>query len=254
MDSAKYFVESNEFFIVNDIATGVAQGGLRTALNTEYTVSASPKQVGCFVDWYHVVAGKQDWGFICAKTAYAFSTYVQAKAVQAMASVTSTTGANQWGIAGYQANGLTDSNWLTLARNVKLANGGSEVYALGTGLALVNVLPAESATSQFRYGEDSAIIKKGFLPAYKGVPLIELDNALVPNTVNGIPEVVLPDDIIFFLPLGGYKPVKVVVEGNSVTVEKDPLYQPDHQYAFVVTARIGVDCVVGTKFGSLTLA
>lgn len=179
--------------------------------------------------------------------------YVQAKAIKAMASVISATGSAEWGISGYQANGLTDINWMTLARNVKLANGGSEVYALGTGLALTQVLPAESATSQFRYGEDSDIIKRGFLPSYKNVPLIELGNVLVPNTVNGTPEVVLPDNVIFFLPMAMYKPVKVVVEGNSVTIEKNPLYQPDHTYQFIVTAHIGVDTVVGTKFGSLLL-
>ena len=239
-------------FVVSELAHGVARGGIRTSLNTEYTVQASPKQVGCYVDFYHVAAGKQDWGYICAKVAYSFAMYVQAKAVSSMASVT-TTEAAIWGISGYQANGLTDTNWMTLARNVKLANGGAEVYALGTGLALAQVLPAESATSQFRYGEDSDIIKRGFLPAYKGVPLIELGNALVPNTVNGTPEVVLPDDIIFFIPLGFYKPIKVVVEGNTITIEKDPLYQPDHQYQFVITANIGVSAVVGTKMGSLVL-
>lgn len=240
-------------YIVNSIAEGVARGAVQTSLNTEYTVQASPKQVSTYVDWYHVVSGKQDWGYICAKTAYSFGTYIQAKAVKAMASVITPAGSAEWGISGYQANGLTDTNWMTLKRNVQLANGGSEVYALGTGLALAQVLPAESATSQFRYGEDSDIIKRGFLPAYKGVPLIELGNALVPNTINGTPEVVLPDDVIFFLPLGMYKPVKVVVEGNSVTIEKNPLYQVDHCYNFTITAHLGVDLVIGTKFGSLLL-
>lgn len=240
-------------FIISELAEGIARGGLQTSLNTEYTVQASPKQVATYVDWYHVVAGKQDWGYICAKTAYSFAMYVQAKAIKAMASVTSTPGSENWGISGYQTNGLTDANWMTLARNVSLANGGSQVYALGTGLALTQVLPAESPVSQFRYGEDSDIIRRGWLPAYKGVPLIELKNALQPNTVNGIPEVVLPDDVIFFLPLGMYKPVKVVIEGNSITVEKDPLYQPDHAFQFVITAHIGCDVIIGSKFGSLVL-
>lgn len=252
-DNAKYTVASNEMFIVNELAEGVARGGLQTSLNTEYTVQASPKQVATYVDWYHVVTGKQDWGYIVAKTAYSFAMYVQAKAVKAMASVIAPAGSAEWGISGYQTNGLTDMNWMTLARNVSLANGSASVYALGTGIALTNVLPSESPVSQFRYGEDSDIIRRGWLPSYKGVPLIELKNALMPNTVNGVPEVVLPDDVIFFLPMGLNKPVKVVVEGNSVTIEKDPLYQPDHCYAWVCTAHIGVDTICGTKFGSLLL-
>ncbi len=173
-----------------------------------------------------------------------------------MASVitNNTAGENKDGIAGYMANGLTDENWLITARNVKLANGGADVYALGTAIALADVLPKESATSGFRYGEDSAIIKDGFLPSYKKVPLIELGNALVPNTINGTPEVVLPDDIIYMLPLGMNKPIKVVFEGNTVSVEKDPMFAADHCYGFTVDMRVGMDAVVGSKFGAIQLA
>lgn len=158
---------------------------------------------------------------------------------------------NQDGIAGYMANGLTDENWLKVARLVKLANGGADVYALGTSIALASVLP--DSAKGFRYGEDSAIVKDGFLPDYKNVPLIELGNALVPNTINGEPEVVLPDDIIYFLPLGMNKPIKVVMEGNTVSVEKAPLFAADHTYGFTVDMRMGMDAIVGSKAGAITL-
>ena len=55
-DNAKYFVESNEMFVVNDIAEGIARGGVQTMYNTEYTVQARPKQVSVYVDWYHVAS------------------------------------------------------------------------------------------------------------------------------------------------------------------------------------------------------
>lgn len=204
-DNARYYVESNEMFIVNDIAEGIARGGVQTAYNTEYTVQARRKQVSIYVDWYIVAAGKQDWGKLCQKIGLAFSAYIQGKVAKAMASAI--TDASKHGISGYIASGMTDDNWLTIARNVKLANGGADVYALGTNIALADVLPAESATSAFRYTDNSEIIKRGFLPSYKGVPMIELGNALVPNTINGTPEVVVPDNIIYFIPMGMNKPV-----------------------------------------------
>lgn len=49
-DNAKYVVESNEMFIVNDAAMGVARGGVLTTYNTEYTVQAHKKEVGAYVD------------------------------------------------------------------------------------------------------------------------------------------------------------------------------------------------------------
>lgn len=204
-----------------------------------------------FVDWYHVASGKNDWGRICQKTGMSFAMYVQGKVVKAMASAI--TNASAHGIAGYIANGLSDQNWMTLARNVQISNSGADVYALGTKLALAEVLPAESATSGFRYGEDSSIVKNGFLPSYKDVPLIELGNALIPNTQNATPEVVVPDNIIYFLPMGMHKPVHVVIEGNSVSIAQDPMRSADHTYTMAVDLRIGVDVVVGTKFGAINL-
>ena len=83
--------------------------------------------------------------------------------------------------------------------------------------------------------------------------MIELGNALVPNTINGEPEVVLPDDIIYMLPLGMNKPIKVVMEGNTVSVEKAPLFAADHTYGFTVDMRMGMDAIVGSKIGAITL-
>lgn len=81
-----------------------------------------------------------------------------------------------------------------------------------------------------------------------------MGNALVPNTINGTPEVIVPDDIIYMLPMGMYKPVKVVIEGNTVTINQDPMYAADHTYGMTVTMHLGVDCVVGSKFGAIHLS
>ena len=187
---------------------------------------------------------------MCARVGASFAAFIQGKLAKAMASAIAN--AADHGIAGYIANGMTDTNWLTVARNLKLANGGADIYALGTNIALADVLPANA--QEFRYGENSAIVKTGFLPEYKNVPLVELGNALVPNTINGTPAVVLPDDVIYLLPLGMYKPVKCVFEGNSVSIEKDPMYAVDHTYGFTVDIRMGVDVVIGSKVGAIELA
>ena len=239
-------------FVVSDIAEGIARGGVQTMYNTEYTVQARPKQVSVYVDWYHVAAGKQDWGRFGVKVGLAYASYIQGKVVKALGSVIAD--ADKHGISGYIVNGLTDENWLVTARNVELANGGADVYALGTKLALAEVLPDQDNVPGFRYDEDSAIVKTGFLPSYKEVPLLEMGNALVPNTINGTPEVIVPDDIIYMLPMGMYKPVKVVIEGNTVTINQDPMYAADHTYGMTVTMHLGVDCVVGSKFGAIQLS
>ena len=47
--------------------------------------------------------------------------------------------------------------------------------------------------------------------------------------------------------------IKVVFEGNTVSVEKDPQFAADHTYGFTVDMRIGVDSVIGSKFGAIQL-
>ena len=250
-DNAKFHVASNELFIVNDIAEGIARGGVQTSVDTEYTVQARPQQIALYVDWYLVASNRLDWGYMVQKVGDSYAAWVQSKVVSAMASCI--TNAAQWGISGYIANGFTDANFVTTVRNVELANRGAQVYGLGTKLALMEILPAESATSGFRYGENSDIVKRGFLPSYKGTPLVELGNALIPNTQNSTPQVVVPDDIIYLIPMGMHKPVKSVVEGNSISIAQDPLRSADHCYGFTLTTHIGVDTIVGTKFGAINL-
>lgn len=48
--------------------------------------------------------------------------------------------------------------------------------------------------------------------------------------------------------------IKVVLEGQGVSVAQDPMFAADHTYGMTVDMRIGADVVVGTKFGALKLA
>lgn len=48
--------------------------------------------------------------------------------------------------------------------------------------------------------------------------------------------------------------IKVVFEGQNVSVAQDPLYAADHCYGMTVDMRIGVDVIVGSKFGAIQLS
>lgn len=139
-----------------------------------------------------------------------------------------------------------------------MANGGAQTYAFGSELALAHVLPGAwigtppaGYNPTFIFDEGSQLLQNGFLPTYKNIPLIKMDDALLPNTINGTPLSILDDDVIYMLPAGMDKPVKVVFEGQSVTVTKDPTQMHDHTYTFQVNMRVGVDVVVGAKFGAI---
>lgn len=166
---------------------------------------------------------------------------------------------NPDGIAGYIANGFNDQNWINISRYVSLANGGAQTYAFGSEIALANVIPdltgfaTRDPETKFIIDENSSYIKNGYLPSYKKVPMIEMHDALLPNTINGTPKTILDDKIIYMIPAGMYKPVKVVFEGGNVSITKDPSQMADHTYNFQINMMVGVDVVVGAKFGAIEL-
>ena len=248
-DQAKFTVESNELFTVYDLATGVQMGTQQTIYNTEYSIPTSQKSVSVQVSWYQVASGVMDWGIFAVKVAKSFEAYIMGAAINAMTKAV--TNAASLGIGGYVASGMSDQNWVELAQKVELANGGADVYALGTRIALSKVLPNDDA--KFRYGPGSDIVTVGYLPSYKDVPLVRLDQALVPNTWNSTPKTIVSDGHIFMIATGSHKPVKVAFEGNNVVVAQDPMSSKDLTYGLTISMYMGVDTIVGSKFGILTL-
>ena len=84
--------------------------------------------------------------------------------------------------------------------------------------------------------------------------LIVLDQALKFNTVNTTAEFALPNDMIYFLPVYGDKPVKLVYEGDNILVERDAHQTPDKTYRVRIQERVGVAAIVGSKIAALKLA
>ena len=243
-DTARFQANSNALFKVNEIAEGVQRGVLQPIYNTEYTVNATPVQIATGIQWYQVAAGSFDWGMFGLRAGKSFESYIFLKIIAAMTSATSKVG------AGYSASGMTDANWDNLSERVRAANGGADVYAIGTVTALGQVIPTANYL-QMGLGEEVA--KEGALSRYHGTPLVICPNVLKPTTINSTADLALPTDKIYFVGADTYRPVKVVFEGDSVVVEEDPNTNADRSYNITITYRIGIAAITGSKFGTLSL-
>lgn len=248
-DSAKYEVESNELFIVYDMAEGIARQNQQTAYNTEYSVQAHKKTISTFVNLYHVAAGKLDWGLFGAKVARSFEAYIMASVVKAMTKTV--TDANKLGIGGYLKAGTDATTWIELGQLVRAANN-SDVYAIGTLGALSKIVPDEAG---FRFAPSDDLVTVGYLPSYKQIPMVQLDNAIIPGTINtAAPKLLIQDDYIFFIPMGFNKPIKIAIEGENVVVTPDPMTTKDGTLGLTMSMYIGIDAIVGSKFGILDVS
>lgn len=242
-DTARFVIESNALFKVNQKAEGVKKGVDEPMYDTEYTLHAHPITISTHIDWYPFAAGIFDMGNFALKVARSFEAYIFLKAVKGMTQATTKFG------AAYTANGVTPTLWGTLKQRVRAANGGIGVIAIGTEVALSNC--SLGGNYQVEIGEE--MNKVGYLDQYLSVPLIALKNVLIPNTTNGSATLALPDNLIYFVPVAGDKPVKILFEGNEVTVEFNAKETSDSRMGIDVTMRVGISAICGAKFGTIQL-
>jgi len=242
-ETARFIIESNDLFKVNAKAEGVKKGVDQAMYNDEINVNARPIEISAHIDWYPFITGTFDMGNFALKIGRSFMGYIFIKAVKGMADAVTGFGAS------YSTNGITPTLWGTLKQRVSAANGGMNVIAIGTEVALSNV----SLTGNYQVQIGEEMNKVGYLDQYLSTPLIGLKNALIPGTTNGSATLILPDNKIYFIPVAGDRPVKIVFEGQEVSVEYDPQNSGDKRYGIVVEMRVGIAAVCGAKYGCISL-
>lgn len=242
-ETARFIIESNDLFKVNSKAEGVRKGVDQPMFDDEITVNAHPITIDAAIDWYPFAAGVFDMGNFALKIGRSFMAYIFLKAVKGMTQATTEFG------AAYTVNGVSPELFGKLRERVSAANGGMHVLAIGTAVALSHC--SLEGNFQVEIGEE--MNKVGYLDQYLGVPLIGLRNVLVPGTTNGDAELVLPDNIIYMIPVGGAKPVKIVFEGDEIAVSYDPEHTSDKRYGISIEMRVGVEAVLGAKYGTIIL-
>jgi hypothetical protein len=246
-ETGRFIVNPNDTFLVQDIAEGVQFGGLQRLYKNEVVVNPQPKQIRYDMDWYQVASGIFDFGEWAYKVGISFAGYINAVVIQAFTAVI-----NDLFVASspYVAAGWSDVQYITIGQRVKAANANKDILVFGTLIALGSVIPNQLGL-QYGLGEEWS--KVGYLDSYKGFKLMEIDQALVPGTVNTTANLIVPNDIIYFMAVDGYRPIKVVFEGANVTVETVPTETPDKTGGLAITMRMGTTVAVGSKFGALTI-
>ena len=243
-DTAYFKIESNDLFAVKEIAEGVRDGVSQPMYDDEFTVNCHPVQIQTHIEWYQFVSGRFDMGYFAVKVARSFAAYIFIKSMNGLTAATTLYG------AAYQINGVAADKWTELAEKVRAANGGMGVIAVGTKTALQNC--TLNGNFQVEIGEE--MNKVGYLDQYQGIPLVAIDNVLAPGTVNSTALLAIRQDRIWMIPAGGDKPVKIVFEGNQISLTEDPKETTDVRLGLNVNLRCGISAIVGSKLGTVLLA
>lgn len=242
-DTARFILDANDLFFVEELADGVQRGVVQPLYNDEITVNPVNRNITTAVKWYQIATGKMDWGKFAVKVAQSFDAYVFAMIYNCMGTLVADLGP-------YTAAGFSDDNWVKLVQLVSAANGGAGVYAIGTLGALSKVYPQ---TVGLQYGLGEEIAKVGYLNRFKGATLVPVEQVMVPGTINTTAMLALDDNKIYFVSAGVSKPVKVVFEGNVYVHQWEGYNAADAEYKMSVNMHIGCKAVLGPKVGALTL-
>lgn len=247
-DTARFIIHSNDTFYVTHQAEGILRGSIQRLYNDEMTVNPSTYNIETAVDWYQVAAGVYDFGEFVYKVGVSYNGYITQMVIMALTNyITTGSGAS----SPYFVNGYTDAKFATLTERVRAANGGAHVTAWGALTALSAILP-DTARVQMYADIGAEWTRVGHLTTYMDVDIYRIPQLMLPNTANTTALLGVPADTVYIFADGGYKPVKLVFEGQAVTIDIIPTVAPDKQMGISVTMKIGMGFTAASKFGAIT--
>ncbi len=250
-ETARYKIKPNDTFFVTKYAEGILDGSVQRLYEGEIAINPEPYGIKTTVDWYQVASGIFDLGEFVYKIGISFSNYITLMVVKA---ITGFVTANY--PVAYFTDGFTTAKWAKMADLISAANGGNaNIRAYGTLASLMSVLPgtgASTVVANLQQGLGKEWTSMGYLGKYMGVDTVRIPQILLPNTVNTNPLFGLPDNIIYFFADGGYKPVKIAFEGNTLTLDIIPTESPDKEMGVDVQMRMGLGFINASKFGAIT--
>lgn len=245
-DTAKFEVPSSQLFVVNRSVAGKRHGAIQRLYGNEIIVPTQDYDITIGIDWFKLVTGRVDLGEWMFKIANSFAHDIGYRVYKEIDD-------SYAGLpAALKLGGFTDSNFITMSNRVKAANGDAPVYVAGTQLALSSVVPSNDG---LLYAGGDALLNAGYLGTYKGTNLVLIPTSINKSTVHsaGTFSLLGDDTRLYFMPLGGDRPVKIVMEGNALQIESSSDSTADRELVISVKHRYGVKVATSAWYGIMDM-
>lgn len=245
-DVAQFTVKPNELFVVSKSSR---LGKRTTELHKWYSGSVSvtpePRQMTVYVSLMKVLDGKESLAEFVQVMIRSFEHSLTLDVYNAFSTAMDSIDATP--VTGLKVAGYTQAEFVRLSQAVRAFNGGGNVIALGTQLALSKVLPANA---NYRYDINSEYTRLGYMNNFMGTDLMvlpQLANIAVPFTTS------VPDDRIYFLSAGSQRIVKVVLEGSTLSWQDDTYDRANLMQVSTMYKSWGTGIVTNSVAGIMTV-
>ena len=210
-DSSVFNIEPRDLFVVSKAGRGKKTAELQKQF-TGQPVAIIPENhmLSVSVSLYRVLSGAESLARFASKAIRAIETDVALSAYSAfntaMLALSSTPGNGQLKAAGW-----SQDTFVNFAQKVTAWNGGAKAIALGTQRAMQQVLPDDA---NYRYDLSSDYVKLGYIKNFFGFDGIVLPQVADWTSPFGLS---LNDDAIYIISPSAQKPVKLVLEGQTLS-------------------------------------
>lgn len=251
-------IGSNDVFLFEDDSWGASRSKTANYLYSDTkTLNPTLRTAKATWKWYQLVGNNVDLG----RTFNAITAGLYSKITGIWGNALVAASTNTAYVPTNMQFTYSNTNWVTAAKRVALVNNTSvrNVIAFGDLLALSHVLP--STANGANTNLDAALstmlgvewAKYGYLGDFMGIRNFVLDNALVPGTQNTTITEVLPNNRIWMMAAGAYKPIYVAFEeGTPLTVEVTPDNAADYTLDVTVSASIDAAPIFGSKIATIS--
>ncbi|MGL5348275.1 MAG: hypothetical protein ACRDA3_13070 [Peptostreptococcaceae bacterium] len=236
-DTVEFYIPNNDLFEVGYVADGTNELRRQRITNKKLAMSGFPLGLKIYEEFLSYMMGRVDWSDMVNRVAASFDYKLSEIIIKQLE------GAYNGLDAKYVKSGsYNEEELLDLVQRVE-AKTGQKCTIFGSKKALMKIRQGVGTILSNVDKED--IRNHGFITVIHGTPVVEIPQVLDKND-----NYALKDDMLFVIPTGETKMVKLGFEGDAYIYEvNDPSTRMDQQIEYMIMRRCQIGVCKANYYG-----
>ena len=242
-ETLEFEVQPNSLFAISTSANAQRKGFNKKQFAINETLQAVNHQITVQTQLYKVLCGKENLARFVRKAVISVERQMNLDAYNTLVALV----ANGSFPSDLKVSGYSADDAITLAQTVEAYNNGAKVSFIGTKKAIYQMLP--DASKGYRMVTDSTNPQINIIRGIFDWDIIEL-----PQVATGVRfGLALDDHKVYVMSTGAEKPIKGVLEGQTLTNSNDFYDTADLTSSATMNKRWGFGATANTIFGVITV-
>ena len=236
-DTVEFYIPNTDLFEVGYVADGTNQMRRQRIVNKKLAMSGFPLGIKVYEEFLSFMMGRVDWQELVRRAAASLDYKLSEIIVKQIEKAYNGLDSKYVKTGSFNEDELVD-----LVQRVE-AKTGQKCTIFGSKKALTKIRQGVGAILSANDKED--IRNHGFVTLLHGTPVIEIPQVLDKND-----NYALKDDMLFVIPNGDTKMVKLGFEGDAYIYEvQDPATRMDQALEYMITRRVQIGVAKANYYG-----